>query len=155
MVVAVNGAMVRATVVAAAGATWGVFTETGFDAVLVMFVLGATSFPLYSLAIAYTNDWIESHQRIGASGSLVMVNGVGAILGPLVATMLMRTFDPSAYWWALVGTHAAIAAYVLSRIIVRDPVPDEQRTRYRPIPARSSAVVAALGRIRRTNSKSS
>ncbi len=148
-----RGVMFGVASVATVGALWGVWTGTGFDAVVAMFVVGACSFPLYSLAIAYTNDWIEAHQRVGASGLLVMVNGVGAIFGPLVATLLMRTFEPSAYWWALSGAHAAIAAYVLFRIVVRDPVPEEQRTRYRPIPARSSVVVAAIGRIRRSGQR--
>ena len=65
--------------VATIAAALGTLTATGPGAIVVMFVLGASSFPLYSLAIAYTNDWIEDHQRVGASGLLVMVNGVGAI----------------------------------------------------------------------------
>lgn len=143
--------MFAVALVASAASFLGLFTNTGFSAVVAMFFVGATSFPLYSLAIAYTNDWIEDHQRVGAAAELVMVNGVGAITGPLVASLLIRIFEPSAYWLALLGAHASVAGYVLYRIVVRDPLPLDRQTSYQPIPARSSAVVAVIGRIRTKN----
>jgi len=111
-------------------------------------VIGATSFPLYSLAIAYTNDWISDEQRVGASGLLVMINGVGAILGPLVASVLMSRFGSSAYFWILIGAHAAILGYVLFRIVARDAVAVEDQSQYRPYPARSSPLATTIGRRR-------
>ena len=95
-----------------------------------MFVIGSTSFPLYSLAIAYTNDWIEDHQRVAASGQLVLVNGVGAVLGPLIASLLMRQFNPSAYFFTLTMAHAVIVVYLGFRIIVRDPIPVDEQSIY-------------------------
>ena len=38
----------------------------------LMFVLGGASFPLYSLGIAHTNDWLEPHQVMGSASVLVM-----------------------------------------------------------------------------------
>lgn len=138
--------------VCAAGATTaslvGIGTGSGTDALVVMFVIGATSFPLYSLAIAYTNDWISDHQRVGASGLLVMINGVGAVLGPLVASVLMSQFGSSAYFWILVGTHGAMFSYLMYRIVVRDAVAVEDQSQYRPYPARSSPLATAIGRRR-------
>ncbi len=124
----------------------GLGTGTGNESLAVMFVIGATSFPLYSLAIAYTNDWISSEQRVGASGLLVMINGVGAILGPLAASTLMSLFGSAAYFWSLIGTHGAVFAYVMYRIVVRDPVPIEDQSTYQPYPARSSPLATAIGR---------
>ncbi len=143
-----RGVMAVVASIATAASVAGLGTGTGFGATLVMFVVGATSMPIYSLAIAYTNDWIEPSQRVGASGLLVMINGVGAIVGPLVASTLMAVFTPSAYFWSLILTHGAIALYVGYRIVVGDPVPIDEQTQYQPIPARSSAVVAVIGRIR-------
>jgi MFS family permease len=147
-----RGVMAVAATVATGASAVGLATDTGFSATVVMFVIGSTSFPIYSLAIAYTNDWIEPTQRIGASGLLVMINGVGAIIGPLVAATLMTVFTPSAYFWSLIVTHGAIAAYVTFRIVVGDPVPIADQTAYQPIPARSSAVVAVIGRLRSRSS---
>ncbi len=143
-----RGVMAVAAIVATGASVLGISTGTGVDALAVMFAIGATSFPLYSLAIAYTNDWIEPDQRVGASALLVMVNGVGAILGPLVASALMASFGPSAYFWSLIVTHGAIVAYVMYRIIVGDPVPVDEQTTYQPYPARSSALAVVIGRRR-------
>ncbi len=147
-----RGVMAVAAAIATAASLFGAGTGTGPGAFVAMFAIGATSFPLYSLAIAYTNDWIEPGQRVGASALLVMVNGVGAVLGPLLASALMAVFDPSAYWWSLIVTHGAIVSYVGYRIVARDPVPVDEQTTYQPYPARSSALAVVIGR-RRSKAK--
>lgn len=143
-----RGVMISVAIVATLGSVFGGYTSTGWPGIAAMFVIGSTSFPLYSLAIAYTNDWIEDHQRVAASGQLVLVNGVGAVLGPLIASLLMRQFNPSAYFFTLTMAHAVIVVYLGFRIIVRDPIPVDEQSTYQPVPARSSPVAAALGRIR-------
>jgi|GEM_PF-6455864 len=77
-----------------------------------------------------------------------MVNGVGAILGPLAASMLMSAFGSSAYFWSLVATHGAVFAYVLYRIVARDAVPVEDQSTYQPYTARSSPLAQTIGRRR-------
>ncbi len=141
-----RGVMAGCAFVATAAAVAGLGTGTGTASLIVMFAIGATSFPLYSLAIAYTNDWISDEQRVGASGLLVMINGIGAILGPLVAALLMSVFEPSAYFWSLIITNGGILFYVSFRIIVRDPLPVDEQSTYQPYPARSSAIAQTIGR---------
>ena len=55
----------------------------------MMFLLGGLMFPLYSLAIAYTNDWIPNSKMVAASSSLVLINGAGAVVGPLATAALL------------------------------------------------------------------
>lgn len=143
-----RGVMAAAAGAATVASFFGVSTDTGTDSFIAMFVIGATSFPLYSLAIAYTNDWISDEQRVGASGLLVAINGVGAILGPLITSVLISRFDSSAYFWTLVGAHGLILSYLLFRIVIRDAVPVEDQSIYRPYPARSSPIAATIGRRR-------
>jgi len=76
-----------------------------------------------------------------------MINGIGAILGPLVASLLMSAFEASAYFWSLIITNGAILAYVSFRIIVRDPLPIDEQSEYQPYPARSSMVAQSIGRV--------
>ncbi len=141
-----RGVMSGCALAAAAGSIYGVGTETGNDALAAMFIIGAGSFPLYSLAIAYTNDWISPDQRVGASGFLVMVNGVGAITGPLVASAFIAWFGAAGFFWSLTLTHILVASYLLFRIMVRDAVPVEDQSTYQPYPARSSALATSIGR---------
>lgn len=143
-----RGIMAICASIATAASAIGLTTGAGFGALLVMFAIGATSFPLYSLAIAYTNDWISAEQRVGAAGLLVMIAGVGAIIGPLAASFLMTVFEPTAYFWSLIIAHGAIAGYVMYRIIVGDPVPIDEQSTYRPYPARGSFVATTIGRRR-------
>ncbi len=113
-------------------------------ALAAMFVLGAAMFPLYSLTIAYTNDWLKVEQILGASATLVRVNGTGAIVGPLGAALLMALFGPEYLFVALAATMAPIAAYVLYRIVAKDPLPFDQQRDYVTFPARASSVAANL-----------
>ncbi|MDX1541975.1 MAG: MFS transporter, partial [Geminicoccaceae bacterium] len=44
---------------------------------------GGMAMPMYSLCIAYTNDYLNHDQMVEASGTLVLVAGLGASLGPV------------------------------------------------------------------------
>lgn len=113
----------------------------------LMFAVGGFSFPLYSLGIAYTNDWIRPEQTMGASVSLVAVNGVGAVLGPIISAMMIAWFGTNMFFVALVVAHGAIGVYLAYRLLARDGLPVERQGRFIPIPARASAV--AIGRLTR------
>lgn len=134
---------------AAAGALL-VVSEGGVLAVLAMFLLGGTSFPLYSLGLAYTNDWIRPEQAMGASVALVTTNGIGATLGPLLAAGLILTTGNRSYFVTLVASHGAIAVYLAYRVAFRDPLPRSRQGSFVAVPARASAMVmVATGRRRR------
>lgn len=141
-----RGVMATAALIAAAASVYGTTTGTGSSGLVAMFIIGGTSLSLYSLAIAYTNDWIEDHQRVGASGLLVAVNGVGAICGPLLASTLMASFGNVGFFWALALVHLLVGVYVLYRIAARDAVPIDEQSEYRPYSARSSALATSIGR---------
>ncbi|MEM6618783.1 MAG: MFS transporter, partial [Pseudomonadota bacterium] len=54
------------------------------------FVIGGVANPLYSLLLAYTNDFLDHEDMAAASGGLVFINGLGAIAGPLAVGTLME-----------------------------------------------------------------
>ncbi len=115
---------------------------------LALFVLGGASFPLYSLAIAYTGDWLEPEQIVGASAALITVYSVGAVVGPLTSTALTIATGSSQFFITLAAAHGAIVAYLIYRVTTSEaPSIDEQRA-YAPFPARASAVAAQLLRPR-------
>lgn len=134
--------------VAALAATAGVLAmaapPASVAAYLWMFVLGGMSYPLYSLGIAYTNDWLEPEQILGASAALVMAVGVGAVIGPLAATGLMVLFGPSQFFVVVAAVHLAVVGYLLYRIATNEAPPTDEQTPYAPFPARASATSAQL-----------
>lgn len=112
--------------------------------VVAMFLIGGAMFPFYSLTVAYANDWLKAEEILGASGTLVRVNGTGAISGPLVTAFLMGTIGPRMFFWTITGLFSIIAVYILARIVLKDPLPQERQRRWQPFPARASSVAANL-----------
>ncbi len=55
-------------------------------------VFGGLSLPLYSLCVAYTNDRLDPSEMVAASGSLVLISGIGAVLGPFLVSAIMAGF---------------------------------------------------------------
>ena len=94
---------------------------------VVVMTLGGAAMPMYSVCIAYANDRLEPHQIIGASGSLVMVAGFGAMIGPILIAFFMDLLGPAAYFWGIALVFTTILVFTLIRIGARAGVAlDEQ-----------------------------
>lgn len=86
---------------------------------LVVVGLGGAAMPMYSVCIAYANDRLEPHQIIGASGSLVMVAGFGAMTGPILVAFFMDLLGPESYFAGIGAVFAVILVFTLIRIGAR------------------------------------
>lgn len=109
---------------------------------LLMAAVGATSMPLYSLCAAYLNDRIDEVDMVGASGKLVMANGLGSVAGPLLATTWMGLAGPGGFLWHLAGVHGLLALYTAYRLTRLAPV--EPRSPYAPLPTESTPVLVSV-----------
>ena len=114
--------------------------------------LGGFSYPLYSIAGAYTNDWIEPEHLNAAASQLVTLYGVGAVVGPFVAAGSMVAFGPTGFYWALIGLHLVVATFFLYRLLAwRAPLAKRPWSEV-SVPARAffvPATIIAIGRRRR------
>jgi len=108
------------------------------------FLFGGLSLSLYSLCVAHTNDYLEPEQMVMASSSLTFVVGVGACLGPLSVSTMMRWFGAPGFFLYLALIHGAIGVFALYRVYIRKPVPMEDQNPYVPITPRVSPVAAAI-----------
>jgi len=90
---------------------------------LAIAVFGGLAFPLYSVCIAYTNDHLNPNQMIAASGALVLVGGLGAIVGPVLFAMIMDKFGTQALFWSIAVIHALTGLFAIYRMIRSAPVP--------------------------------
>lgn len=111
---------------------------------LLMFLLGGAMFPLYSLGIAYTNDWLPPEEIVGAAGQLVFTNGLGAILGPYLASAFMIGLGNQSYFLGLAAAHGVLLVYVGYRLVAIDPLPMDRQRRFVPFPTRASGNAAQL-----------
>ncbi len=80
---------------------------------------GAMAFPLYTISVAYANDRAEAHEYVTVSSGLLLMYGIGAILGPFIASVLITFRSPGELFLFSALTHALLAIYVLSRWIRR------------------------------------
>lgn len=110
----------------------------------VMFVLGGMSLPMYSLCIAHTNDYLTPKQMVAASGTLMLVGGAGAVLGPVAVSLLMRALGPDGFFVCVGAVHAAIGVFALYRMTRRAPLPLAEQASSVPVAATVAAPTATL-----------
>jgi MFS family permease len=85
-------------------------------AIVLMMFLGGASYPLYSIAGAYTNDWVDPVHVNAAASQLIVLYGIGAIVGPFVAGGMMIVIGPVGYYWTAIILHAFIAVFFAYRM---------------------------------------
>ena len=95
-----------------------VLSNTGLIALAALW--GALAFPVYSIAVAHANDRAEAGSFVMVSAGLLMMYGIGAIIGPFVASMMM-TYGSSRYLFLFTGlVHLLLALYVVIRMFIRE-----------------------------------
>jgi MFS family permease len=104
----------------AAVAAVGIFLDDVFWVLVgVAFFNGGLGQPLYSLLIAYTNDYLAPEDMAGASAGLLFVNGIGAIAGPVAIGWALSAFGPAGFWTFMTAVMAAVALYAAWRMTRR------------------------------------
>ncbi|NHQ74356.1 MFS transporter [Roseovarius gahaiensis] len=119
----------------------GIFLGVDFKTLLVLgFVMGGAASPLYSLLIAYTNDFLEVEDMAAASGALVFVYGMGAIVGPMATGQLMDMIGPHGFWVFLSALFTMTSLYAAWRMTRRAGVPVDETGAYLNVPPTVSPV---------------
>jgi MFS family permease len=84
---------------------------------------GAFAFPLYAISVAHTNDHADTSEYVMVSGGLLLMYGIGAIVGPFLASAVMTRAGPSGLYVFTAGIHVALLLYTLQRMLRRGGVP--------------------------------
>lgn len=124
-----------------------VVTDPPFAVLLFMAALiGGVANPLYSLLLAYTNDFLDNSDMAAASAGLLFINGVGAITGPILTGWLMGIVGTNGFFLYLSLLNAVLAGYAVWRMTRRPALSADETGAYAVIaPSASSfAVEAAL-----------
>ncbi|MFT5659146.1 MAG: MFS family permease [Gammaproteobacteria bacterium] len=83
---------------------------------LSVLLLGGAAMPMYSICIAYANDRLEPRQIVAASGSLVMVSGIGLSTGPIIVAFFMDFYGVVFFFWGIAAIFGLILLFTVIRI---------------------------------------
>ena len=86
---------------------------------LIAFIIGGMSNPLYSLLLAYANDYMEVDQMAATSGGLLFINGLGAMSGPIVVGYAMSELGNHWFFITIAGLMSIICFYGIYRVTQR------------------------------------
>ncbi|GAW33411.1 putative MFS-type transporter YcaD [Roseovarius sp. A-2] len=111
---------------------------------LAAFIVGGSSNPLYSLLIAYTNDFLQHDDMAAAAGGMVFINGLGAIAGPLMVGWMMGVMGPGGYFLYISVLMFAMVAYAIYRMTQRAAPTVSQTETYMPVSPSSSPMAVGF-----------
>ena len=106
---------------------------------------GGTSLTLYSLSSAHVNDHVPADEKLGASSTLILVNGAGAFIAPIVVAAVMEVVGNDTFLPLLAVMHVLLAVYAMFRMKRRAAVPGEQKSPFVGTPLGTSSSGELLG----------
>jgi len=116
---------------AMAGVAMALFFQAWDRAILVLvFFYGLFAFPLYSICVAHMNDFVEADGYVEASSGLLLMFGLGAVAGPLIASAVIQSWGAQSLFMYTAWVHVATAAFAVHRMRRRAPVPLEERVSF-------------------------
>jgi MFS family permease len=128
----------------AIGAWWlADISSVGFFAMVAVY--GGMSLTLYSLCVAHVNDQVPAQEMVGASSTLILLNGAGAFVAPIVVAAIMTVAGNDAFLPLLAGLHLSLAGYALYRMSRRGPLPESHKSPYLGTPPGTSSSGELLG----------
>lgn len=133
-----------ASMIIGGGALLGMFFGNIFVLLCVAALLiGGLSNPLYSLLIAYTNDFLEHDDMAAAAGGMVFINGLGAVAGPVIMGWLMGVLGAWAFFLFVALLGFGMAGYAAYRMTQRAAPSSDDTDSYTAVAPGASPLVVA------------
>ncbi|WP_073833407.1 MFS transporter [Pseudovibrio exalbescens] len=111
-----------------AGLLFALEAPAFYTALAVFVLLGMTTQPIYAVIAAHAFDHSNADEYVQTSSGILMAFGSGSIVGPIAASWFMGTAGPAGLFMWVAIVEAGLAAYVVSRLIIRPAVEDEEKT---------------------------
>ncbi|WP_237155057.1 MFS transporter [Oryzibacter oryziterrae] len=104
------------------------FAPLGYKALLwVGFIYGCVGLTGYSVAAAHAYDRADKSALVEMATGVLLANGVGSVIGPLVASAMMDRFGPGALFLHMVIVQLLLIAFIVYRLKTRSAtLPDDK-----------------------------
>ncbi len=102
--------------------------KANFELLLLYSALfGGFVLPLYALTVALVNDFMRPQNIVAASGTILMIGGIGSTLGPLAVAGVMDLVGPQGFFLSMAGICLSVALYGVYRLMFHDYVEERER----------------------------
>jgi MFS family permease len=111
-------------------------TSIGVDKIMFFIYVAlyaGVAIPLFTLNLAYVNDYISKEKFVAAGGGMQIIFGLGAMTGPLLCSLLMNKFGTNGFFIHLLFFHLVIGAFGLYRR-TRRSYKDNPECTFTPLP---------------------
>jgi len=104
----------------------------------IMFLIFVTIYagfalPMFTLNLAYVNDFIDKERFVAAGAGLQIIFGIGAMGGPILCSIFMDTLGPNGFFIYLSIVHILIGLFGMYRITKRE-YEDNPDSTFTPLP---------------------
>lgn len=113
---------------------------------LFFFVMGGFSLSLYALGSALAIDRLRTGQYVSAAGTLLIISGSGAIIGPFTVSALM-IIDTSLFFISITTAYFFVVIFGLYRSTIRESLPAEEQEKFVAVSASDSFTTQVVGQV--------
>ena len=96
-------------------------------------IYAGMAIPLFTLNLAYVNDYIPKEKFVAAGSGMQIIFGLGAISGPVICSLLMYKFGSNGFFVHLFSFHVIIGSFGLYRMTKRR-YEDNPDSTFTPLP---------------------
>ncbi|MDX5335998.1 MAG: MFS transporter [Marinobacter sp.] len=134
-----------ALIAAASAVGVGIFGAASLSLLtLLVGLFTGLSATLYPIAVAITNDRMDSNRIVAASATLLLSYGIGSVIGPITMAELINIMGPSGLFYGNAGFLLLLAVITSYRISHTDDVPVEEQEHFVPAMPEASPVLSEL-----------
>ena len=101
---------------------------------------GFFAMPLWGLCAAHANDHCQADEYVETSAGRLMLFGIGAVIGPLIALPILNRYGVSTMFYFTAAIHTLLFGFGLYRLPRRAAVPDALKEHYVDVPRTTPAV---------------
>jgi len=98
-------------------------------------IFGGSVIPTYSIVTAHVNDMVRPGEFVAAAGGLLILQGIGAAIGPVISGMAMTEFGRLGLVYVFVIAQSLMAIWGAYRSLQRAAPPSEAKEHFVPEPA--------------------
>ena len=92
------------------------------------------SLPLFSLNLAYVNDFLPKEKFVSAGAGMQIIFGISAMIAPFVCSFFMKIFGPNGLFIFLFIFQTLIVLFGFYRMIKRRSIEDNPDNTFTPMP---------------------